>query len=227
MPAPRKSSARSRSPATTGASPGEAPIALSRAAIGARLRRLSAWIDDDATRVYADLGVAFEQRWFGVMSRLRQGAMTVGELATSLRITHASVSQTRTSLEHAGLVRSLADANDARRRPLTLTASGRRLADRLQPVWAAFDQVAIELDDEADAVVDALDRLDRALTRRSLYDRLMARPEIQTPDRTRPDGSRPPRGTPAARRPPRTPRDTPAADGASPRSTAAARRRRS
>lgn len=198
------------------------PLAIPRAAIGARLRRLSAWIDDDATRVYADLGVAFEQRWFGVMSRLsREGAMTVGELAVALRITHASVSQTRTSLEEAGLVRALTDANDARRRPLTLTAAGRRLADRLLPVWEAFDQVAIELDDEANEVVAALDRLDRALSRRSLYDRLMSRAEIQ------PGGSRRPRGTPAARRLPRTPRGTPAVVGGSPRSKAAARRRRS
>lgn len=197
-------------------------IPISRAAIGARLRRLSAWIDDDATRVYADLGVSFEQRWYGVMSRLAQhGAMTVGELAVVLRITHASVSQTRTSLEEAGLIRALADANDARRRPLTLTAAGRRLADRLLPVWEAFDQVAIELDDESQEVVAALDRLDRALSRRSLYDRLMSRTEM------RPGGSRRPRGTPAARRLPRTRRGTQAAGGVSQRSKAAARRRRS
>ena len=34
-----------------------------RTAIGKRLRRLSALIDQDARRLYLDAGVNFEQRW--------------------------------------------------------------------------------------------------------------------------------------------------------------------
>jgi len=146
------------------------------AAIGARLRRLSEAFDADTARVYAELGIAFEQRWFGVMNQLvLNGSATVGELAAALRITHASVSQTRTSLERAGLVASARDREDARRRRLILTEAGRDLAGRLAPVWAAFEDAARELDAEAGAVAQALDRLDDALVRQTLHSRIRDR----------------------------------------------------
>ncbi|WP_394778377.1 MarR family winged helix-turn-helix transcriptional regulator [Undibacterium sp.] len=146
------------------------------AAIGARLRRLSENLDGDSTRVYAALGISFEQRWFGVLNQLAiKGATTVGELAATLRITHVSVSQTRQSLEKAGIVKSESDPEDARRKLIVLTAAGRQLVKKLQPIWQAFDDAARELDAEAKNVVASLDRLDDALERQSLYDRIMER----------------------------------------------------
>jgi len=66
------------------------------AAIGARLRRLSERIDRDAGRLYAEAGIDFEQRWFGVINLLALlGPRTVGELASFLGVSHASVSQVR------------------------------------------------------------------------------------------------------------------------------------
>jgi len=57
---------------------------------------------------------------------------------------------------------------------LVLSATGRKLYRRLSPLWAAMDAVAIELDAEAGDVVSALEKLDQALDRVSLYDRLTA-----------------------------------------------------
>jgi DNA-binding MarR family transcriptional regulator len=146
------------------------------AAIGARLRRLSEWTDGDAARVYEALGISFEQRWFGVLNQLAlRGGATVGELAVALRITHVSVSQTRRSLERAGLVEAEPDPSDARRRRLALTAAGRQLVDRLRPVWRAFDEAALDLNAEAGDVAAALDRVEDALARKPLFERIMAR----------------------------------------------------
>lgn len=145
-------------------------------ALGARLRRLSETVDGDAERIYAGLGVRFEQRWFGVLNQLRlQGSSNVGALAAALGITHASVSQTRQSLEQEGLVRSEPDPTDRRSRRLVLTAEGEALVARLQPVWSAFEAASAELDAEAGGVAAALDRLGDALARRSLFDRIAAR----------------------------------------------------
>lgn len=146
------------------------------AAIGARLRRLSESIDGDATRVYAALGISFEQRWFGVLNQLamRESA-TVGELAAALKITHVSVSQTRQSLEKAGIVISQSDPEDARKKKIILTAAGKRLIAKLRPIWAAFDEAALELNAESDNVAAALNRLDDALERQSLFERIMVR----------------------------------------------------
>jgi len=143
------------------------------AAIGARLRRLSESIDEDAGRVYAELGVTIQQRWVGILEQLAGAdALSVGELATMLGIRHSSVSQTRRSLEEAGLVESEADPNDARSRRLRLSTAGKKLVRRLEPLWEILNQTSVELDKEAKQVVDALDRLDKALARVSLYERV-------------------------------------------------------
>jgi DNA-binding MarR family transcriptional regulator len=143
------------------------------AAIGARLRRLSESIDEDAGRIYVDLGIDFQQRWVGILEQLHdRGAQPVGELAASLGIRHSSVSQTRRSLEEAGLVESQVDPQDGRSRLLRLSGSGKELVRRLQPLWKILNATSLELDAEADHVIAALDRLDRALERQSLYDRV-------------------------------------------------------
>lgn len=145
------------------------------AALGARLRRLSAAIDADAARVYAASGIRFEQRWFGVINQLvLAGPLSVRQLTDLLGITHASVSETRQSLESAGLIRSEADPGDGRRRVLTLSPSGKALVTQLQPLWGAFDGAARELDAEAGGVTEALARLEQALARRSLGERIAA-----------------------------------------------------
>jgi MarR family transcriptional regulator, organic hydroperoxide resistance regulator len=142
------------------------------AALGARLRRLSEAVDRDATRAYAALGVQFEQRWFGVLNQLVcNGPMTVSELAAALHITRASVSQTRQSLEAAGIIAAADHPSDARQRHLALTAAGGRLVRRLQPLWQAMAAAALEIDAEADAV-SALDRLDKVLAQQSLFERI-------------------------------------------------------
>jgi MarR family transcriptional regulator, organic hydroperoxide resistance regulator len=143
------------------------------AAIGARLRRLSESIDEDAGRIYVDLGIDFQQRWVGILEQLHdRGAQPVGELAASLGIRHSSVSQTRRSLEEAGLVESEVDPKDGRSRLLRLSSRGKGLVRRLQPLWKILNATSLELDQEADHVIAALDRLDRALERLSLYDRV-------------------------------------------------------
>jgi MarR family transcriptional regulator, organic hydroperoxide resistance regulator len=143
------------------------------AAIGARLRRLSESIDEDAGRIYADLGIDFQQRWVGILEQLDgRGAQSVGDLAASLGIRHSSVSQTRRSLEEAALVESDVDPEDARSRLLRLSVSGKQLVRRLKPLWRILNTASLELDHEAGRVIAALDRLDSALERMPLYDRV-------------------------------------------------------
>lgn len=148
------------------------------AALGARLRRLSAAIDADAARIYAAAGITFEQRWFGVINQLAQnGPMTVSDLALALGISHPSISEARQSLEKKGFVTANPDPADGRRRVLSLSASGEAFVTQLRPMWDAFDDVALQLDAEAGEVSQALLRLEQALARKSLHARLVDRLE--------------------------------------------------
>lgn len=145
-------------------------------AIGARLRRLSERIDRDAARLYAESGVVFEQRWFGVVNLLHlRGTLTVGELAAELGVSHATVSQVRAALDKAGLIAWDADRSNARMRRLRLTPAGQETAGRLEPLWRALSEAAVDLNDEAGDAVAALDRLETAAGRVSLYDRVRSR----------------------------------------------------
>jgi len=145
------------------------------ASIGARLRRLSERIDRDANRVYASLGLEFEQRWMGTLNQLHlNGRMSVNDIAAALGISHPSVSQTRRSLLDVGLIAEHADPDDGRRRTLALTAAGKALVARLLPVWAALDVAALALNAEAGDLVSGLTGLDRALNRQSLFERVSA-----------------------------------------------------
>ena len=147
--------------------------ALGAAALGARLRRLSERIDREAALVYARAGVRFEQRWMGPLSLLAdREAMSVGDLASALVISHPSVSQARRSLEAAGLITEKADPDDRRRRLLHLTAAGVALVGQLRPFWVAFARAAEELNVEVEDIIGPLNRLEDALTRQSLHQRV-------------------------------------------------------
>lgn len=142
------------------------------AALGARLRRLSERIDRDAGRLYAELDVRFEQRWFGVLNQLDQsGPRSVGELAAALGVTHVSVSQVRQALVAEGLVAEDRDPRDGRSRVLRLTDDGLALARRLAPAWTALSAAAVALNTEAGGALAALERLEAALDRASILDR--------------------------------------------------------
>jgi len=150
------------------------------AALGAWLRRLSDRVDREATRAYAEAGVDFEQRWFGVMNQLAlHGARTVGEIAAALGVTHVAVSQTRQSLEKAGLTVAEADPDDGRSRKLRLTYEGQQFYLRMAPLWEEMARVSVELDREAGGVVAALAKLERALDRKPL-DRRVKLPAAQS-----------------------------------------------
>lgn len=143
------------------------------AAIGGRLRRVSERIDREAGEVYRSLGIAFEQRWYGVLNQLRLGGpMEVGELAAALGISHVAISQVRSALQREGLVISEAVPGDGRRRRLSLSEAGGQLVQQLSPVWSAMNAVAQELNQEAGDIVDRLDKLEAALDRRSLSSRI-------------------------------------------------------
>lgn len=145
-------------------------------ALGARLRRLSDRIDREADSLYQALELDFEQRWFGVVNQLLlREAMTVGEIAEALGVTHAAVSQVRSALTERGLIVSDVDPKDSRKKTLRLSASGKRLATKLAPTWTALNAVARELDTEAGQVTRALERLENALDQRTLIARVRAK----------------------------------------------------
>jgi DNA-binding MarR family transcriptional regulator len=144
------------------------------AAFGTRLRRLSEALDRDVQALYRAHDARFESRWFPVVAALLEhGPLSVGELAAMIGITHAAVSQVRGELIAQGLICVAADPTDRRRQILSLSASGRRQSEVLQPLWKA---IALSTDalcaDEAPQLLAHLDRIEAALARKSMTARV-------------------------------------------------------
>ena len=144
------------------------------AAFGTRLRRLSDRLDREVQGIYRERAIAFEPRWFPIVTALHaRRTLSVGDLADLIGVTHAAVSQLRAELVAAGLVRTRPDRADQRRLLVELTAEGKRMVARLLPLWTAITQATLLLCAEAapDLLAD-IDRIESALDARSLRARV-------------------------------------------------------
>jgi DNA-binding MarR family transcriptional regulator len=70
---------------------------------------------------------------FGVMQVLRQGPLTLSDLAVKMMLAPATLVPVVQRLEQDQLIARGCDPEDRRRRPLTLTASGREMLDGMTP----------------------------------------------------------------------------------------------
>ena len=116
--------------------------------LGTQLRHLIASLDGDVQQIYAALGEPFRPRFFPIVqSLLRHGACSVNALAQATRVTQPAATQTLAEMAKLGLI-TLSPGRDRRERKAELTDEGRRLAERLHPVWDAVESAAVELDAE-------------------------------------------------------------------------------
>jgi ribosomal protein S18 acetylase RimI-like enzyme/DNA-binding transcriptional ArsR family regulator len=149
---------------------------LGELAFGTRLRRLSERLMRDISRVYADLDIDFEARWFPVICLLtRQLPLSVTDIAKALGLSHPAVNQIAGVMASHELVSSRRDPSDDRRRLLVLTPKGRRTATILSPVWETIAAETKTLIAESDAdLLGILTRLETALNGRDMYERVSA-----------------------------------------------------
>lgn len=109
---------------------------LRELAFATRLRRLSDRLMRDVSGLYAAEGFGFEARWFPVLYRLRDSQpLPVTRIARDLGITHPAVNQIAGAMARHGLLEEARDANDERKRLLSLSDRGRSLAADLDPLW--------------------------------------------------------------------------------------------
>lgn len=174
-----------RSPARTGPRPrgdasGDLVARLGELALATRLRRLSERLFRDVGRVYRELDVSFEPRWFPLLQALLPGEPRgVTELARSLGWTHPAVNQIAAQMARADLLHAGTDLEDRRRRLLRLSARGRQLGEQLAPVWdeirAANAELLEELRGDGVDLIASIAAAERALEARDMHERITGR----------------------------------------------------
>jgi DNA-binding MarR family transcriptional regulator len=117
-------------------------------------------------RLVGSLFTTLDDAGFGAISTtgalavrmLADGPMTPGALAAALGVTAQAAGKVSGELERQGLALRGTDPRDARARPLTLTAEGRRMAETMREAESAAIEGwrKIAAPDDLDALVRAL-----------------------------------------------------------------------
>jgi ribosomal protein S18 acetylase RimI-like enzyme len=154
---------------------------LGELAVATRLKRLGERLQRDVSRIYKDLDIDFEARWFSILNALRRRqSMTVTALAEDLRMTHPAINQLAAEMISEKLILSRKSRQDERKRLLRLSARGRKVAAALEPVWESIRLSTRQLiDDSGGGLISALDRIEERLDDHDMYERVMSRIDPQ------------------------------------------------
>ncbi|WP_321392894.1 helix-turn-helix domain-containing GNAT family N-acetyltransferase [Emcibacter sp.] len=152
--------------------------------IGTRLKRMYERLATDAERTYAESGLEFRVRYFPVIYPLSlDDGQTIADLAQKSGLTHSAVSQIVKQLVSLDLVR-MKTGMDARSRIILLSTAGKELVSRLRPIWDDLERAVGIMRSECEAdILQALEEMEQALDRKSLYQRIE---EMGSRKKTRP-----------------------------------------
>ncbi len=136
-----------------------------------RFRRISEKLHTDGDKIYQDIGINFRASWFSVFYILATSKRpkTVIELATEIGFTHITVKNVLRELEKAELVEISDHPTDKRSKHNTLSAKGKALYRKLQPVWKNFANTLKQILDAGHPdFLNMLNRIDVEIYRRPI-----------------------------------------------------------
>ena len=150
-------------------------IELKELAFASRLRRLSDRLGRDVGRIYGDLQIRFEAKWFTLFYLLsKYSPLSVTEAAYRLGLSHAAINKLSSQMEKEGLIKWRKSTSDERRRMLRLSAKGRSLAKNLSPVWEIVCQETKALIKSVDAkFLEQLRDLEKELDKKDMHQRVL------------------------------------------------------
>jgi DNA-binding MarR family transcriptional regulator len=161
-------------------------------ALASRLKRLGERLQEGVSEVYAEQHLSFRARWFPLLAALaRESPLPIARLGTIVGLTHTAIAQIASEMAAAGLVASVSDPRDARRRPLALTPKGTETLAQLQPLWSAVERATAELVAESGHdLLAAVAAVEERLAARNTSERLRSVVEASIPSSPNPESSR-------------------------------------
>jgi DNA-binding MarR family transcriptional regulator len=147
---------------------------LGELAIATRLKRLSERLTTDANKIYKELDLNFEAKWYLVLELLnRRKVLSIVDIADELKLTHPAIVQFADQMLKAKLITAHKDSKDGRKRLVTLSASGKKLLKQLAPVLGILKSENEQWLRQADAnLLTILGQLEKALDEKTLYQRM-------------------------------------------------------
>jgi DNA-binding MarR family transcriptional regulator len=130
--------------------------------------RITDRILSGGSALFAQRGITIPGRSMSSLLLLADKPRSVTEIATALKVTHAASIKNTRSLIEAGMIERRDDPEDARRKPLYLTANGEAEVKRVEAFMVEsvavyeqlFAEIGIDLHDGLLRMEKALDRVD-------------------------------------------------------------------
>ena len=147
--------------------------------LASRLRRLSDRLYRDISRLYRELDLEMEARWFPILYSLSDGVpASVTEIAARIGMTHPAVHQIVDAMGRTGLVESRTDDRDQRRRLLRLTPKGELTVRELRPLWSRIDAEMDKLISESGGtLLQSVEHIEQSLDQIEFLDRMKTKVE--------------------------------------------------
>ena len=148
---------------------------LAELALASRLRRLNDVFMQDTERIYRNLNLEFEPKWFPVFYLLSEKSpLSIMAISEELGVSHPGVIQIIKELEKSGLVFSEKDASDNRKRMVALSEKGLEMLPRLQLVWKAIIDTNLKtLQSQTHNLLYAIEEMEELLKEKNQYQRIM------------------------------------------------------
>ncbi|MDP5201794.1 MarR family winged helix-turn-helix transcriptional regulator [Flavobacterium sp. DG2-3] len=141
-------------------------------AISTRLQRLSEQLRKDGALIYKSFDIDFEPKWFPVIYTLHiKEMLSVVEIASEIGYSHPSTISLLKELEKQKLISSKKDKLDERKRLIVLTAKGKELVVKMQPVWAVMKKTLNEITDNQNNLLKAIEETEQKLATQGFFQR--------------------------------------------------------
>ncbi|MEJ4086884.1 helix-turn-helix domain-containing GNAT family N-acetyltransferase [Galbibacter orientalis] len=142
-------------------------------AIAAKLQNVLDTLRDAGNLFYQAHDIKFETKWFPpiyVLSIVNQ--LSVTELAKEIGLSHPAAIGLLKDIEKNGLISSVKDSKDERKRNLMLSPKGREMVSNLKPYWDSIASTLSEVTANPHNLFIALNEVEKRLEEKPLLERL-------------------------------------------------------
>lgn len=154
---------------------------VGKAALGSRLRLMTAVITEDASKIYELYGADFVPKWFPVFYTLaEERELTITEIANEIGHSQPSVSKIIQEMIAAGIVQESLKTDDKRKNNVVLTEKGLLLAKNIKQQLKDID-VAIDglIAESKHNLWAALEEWEFLLEQKSMFKRVSDQKKIR------------------------------------------------
>ena len=139
--------------------------------LGSRLKRLAEQMQSDLLLVAQQAGLPIKAGQYPLLATLDEhGPMTIGEIASAMRMSQPAITKNARRLVEAGLVAISRSGTDKRQSTVTLTSVGWQALDRSKrKVWPIVEAAVKDvIDDLSGPLLDQITTIEERLAARSL-----------------------------------------------------------